>query len=100
MTRRLTIFVILSFFATTAVRADDAAIANAQKELRPRPFQLKAEAIPLIDALTQLTKQTGNPVVDRRQKKSNPDLKLHLENSTFWPALDAIAQAASCGISA
>ncbi len=97
--RFLSVVFAIVFVSQTGVRADDAAVAKAQNELLPRPFQLKADAIPLSDALAQLAKQTGNQVADRRQKKSNPNLKLNLENSTFWPALDAIAQSAGCGIS-
>ncbi len=55
--------------------------------------------MPLTEALAQLFKQTGNLVADRRQSKTVPTLKLDLDQVAFWPALDAIAQAAGCGVS-
>jgi hypothetical protein len=72
---------------------------QAKRELLPRSVHLRAEAIPLSEALAELRRQTGNEVADRRHTKTDPKLNLHLENSTFWPALDAIAKAAGCGVS-
>jgi hypothetical protein len=80
-------------------RADDEAIARTKKELQPRPVTLKATAMPLSAALAELSRQTGNQVADRRHARTDLKLKLDLERSTFWPALEAIAKAAQCGIS-
>jgi hypothetical protein len=90
---------VLVLLASCA-RADDRdAIAKAKKDLLPRSVTLKSEKMPLADALSRLAAQTGNHVADRRQTKSDVKLNLALDNSTFWPALEAIAKQAGCGIS-
>lgn len=71
----------------------------ATKELQPRTFTLQTEGMPLGDILRQLQKQTGNSVVDRRQAKAEPKLKLDLQQVFFWQALEAIARAVNCGVS-
>jgi hypothetical protein len=95
-------FCIAISFCSVSVRAqsaEDDAVAQTKKDLLPRPVTLQGEGILLSDALAQLSRQTGNPVSDRRQVKTDLKLKLALDNSTFWQAVDAIAKAAGCGIS-
>jgi hypothetical protein len=60
-------------------------------DLTPKPFTLQGEA-PLSKALAALTEQTGNPVEDRRQTKTDPSLKLHFRQTPFWQALDTLAR--------
>ena len=100
-TRSLSLFLaVMVLLGQPQVRAeDDQAVARTKKELLPRPITLNGERLPLSNALAELTRQTGNQVADRRQIKTNPGLKLDLSHSTFWPALEAIAKAAGCGIS-
>ncbi len=73
--------------------------AKVKQEFLPRPVTLKADAMPLSKALAELARQSGNQVADRRAAKTDPTLKLQLENTSFWPALEAIAKAAGCNIS-
>jgi len=100
-TRSLSLFLAaMVLLGQPQVRAeDDEAVARTKKELLPRPITLNAERLPLSNALAELARQTGNHVADRRQTKTDPGLKLDLNHSTFWPALEAIAKAAGCGIS-
>jgi hypothetical protein len=96
--RLLCVFFLLFLGAhPRAVAGDDEDVARTKKELQPRPVTLKADGIS--NVLAQLQQQTGNIVVDRRQTKSDSGLKIELANSTFWPAVEAIAKAAGCGIS-
>jgi len=65
------------------------------KELTPKLFTLQDKDISVAKALAELTKQTGNPVEDRRSSKDdNTKIKLDLKKVTFWQGLDAIAKAA------
>jgi hypothetical protein len=100
-TRSLSLFLsVMVLLGQPQVRAeDDKAVARTKKELLSRPITLNAERLPLSNALAELARQTGNHVADRRQTKTDPGLKLDLNQSTFWPALEAIAKAAGCGIS-
>jgi hypothetical protein len=55
--------------------------------------RLHAVSMPLGQALKQLYDQTGVRVVDRRSSSNvQPQLKLDLEDVSFWEAIDAIAQ--------
>jgi hypothetical protein len=102
MAQRSLCFVVLGIGLLMHLRAlavDDDAIAKARHELLPRPVNLNDGAIPLSDALAQLSRQTGNQVVDRRHAKADPKLALKLINSSFWPALDVIARTVGCGVS-
>jgi hypothetical protein len=66
---------------------------NAEpKQLTPRLFSLQGNDVPLGKALSELERQTGNKVEDRRQSREEAKLKLELKNVTFWQALDAIAK--------
>lgn len=68
------------------------------KELTPRRASFKG-TYTVAQALQALQDKTGNLVVDRRMTKAADKLLLNLEDATFWPALEAIARAAECGIS-
>jgi hypothetical protein len=74
-------------------------VKAALKAITPSAFTLKDNAIPLTEALQQLTKQTGIPVSDLRSEKTNPRLSLSLEKVTFWQGLDAITRQARAAIS-
>src|SRR5947207_1423634 len=74
------------------------AMARTKQALSPRTVRLQAESMPLSEALALLHRETQNQVADRRQSKTDPRLRLDLGTTTFWPALEAIAQAAGCGI--
>jgi hypothetical protein len=69
--------------------------ARTRKELSPRRCTIRNSAIPLADALTELTKQTGIQVAAHVEgKQAESALKLDLAGVTFWQALDAIAKEA------
>ncbi len=72
---------------------------GAGKEVRPQKFTMPTQGLALDDILRLLHKQTGNQVSDRRPVKNGAKLKLDLQQVSFWQALEAIAQAANCGIS-
>src|SRR5437868_6409587 len=73
--------------------------AQSPKEA-PRQFvMLEGDNLNVAEALSQLTKQTHVSVIDRRRTKESHTLKLHLNNVTFWQALDAIAKAADASVS-
>jgi hypothetical protein len=69
----------------------DAAIAATTK---PKFVTLTGEML-LSEALAAVEKQTGNRIVDSREEdKSDPKIKLELNNTPFWEALDTILDAA------
>jgi hypothetical protein len=70
-----------------------------QQELPLRPVTLQSSDLSLDKALTELTKQSGNKVEDRRRTKVERPLKLDLKGVTFWQALDAIAKEADAQLS-
>jgi hypothetical protein len=88
---------VLALGLTLPVAASFA--GDAAKELQPRGVKLTGPAIPLNDALTELRKQTGNTVADRRITKNQPKLTLALNSLNFWPALEEIARQADARIS-
>jgi hypothetical protein len=69
------------------------------EELTPKLFTLQDNEVPLSRALSELARQTGNQVEDRRQAREEVKVKLDLKGVTFWPALEAIARAADVKIS-
>jgi hypothetical protein len=73
--------------------------ALARKDLAPRRCTIRDRTIALKAALDQLAKQTGIQVDDRTEEKSSLTLKLDLQNSTFWQALDTIAKEADLRVS-
>jgi hypothetical protein len=66
----------------------------------PRTVTLSVDGIPLNKALADLSKQTGISVSDRRRLKDDSKLTLDLNQSPFWPAVDAIARQVKAGVSA
>jgi hypothetical protein len=61
---------------------------------RPRTVTLHRK-VALGQALKDLAAQTGVTVEDgRRNKSDDPELKLDLDNATFWQALDVLAKEA------
>jgi hypothetical protein len=72
--------------------------AGLLKDLVPRTFTLQGKDLEMAKVLAELTKQTGNPVEDRRRMKEETKLKLDLKNVTFWQALDAIAKEADARV--
>src|SRR5262249_8720619 len=63
-----------------------------QRDLAPKLVTLDGE-FTVTKALEELQKQTGTTVEDRREG-SDAKLKLKLNKTTFWQALDAIAKEA------
>ncbi len=61
-----------------------------QRDLAPKLVTIDAE-LTLSQALTELEKQTGIKVEDRRES-DDPKMKLKLNKVTFWQALDVIAR--------
>jgi hypothetical protein len=70
-----------------------------EQELPPRPVTLQGSELSLDKALTELAKQSGNKVEDRRRTKNEHLLMLDLKDVTFWQALDAIAKEANAQLS-
>jgi hypothetical protein len=71
----------------------------ARKALAPRSITFSKNALPLHEALAELTKATGNIVGDQRREKTKPEITLPAGPTTFWPALDALSKAADIGFS-
>jgi hypothetical protein len=67
--------------------------------LPARTLSLQKETIALSEALTQVKKQTGITVADRRLSKNDPKLKLDLVRVPFWKALEVIAKEAKARVS-
>jgi hypothetical protein len=57
---------------------------------RPRLVTLQADKIALSKALSELTRQTGVRVEDRRGG-GDPEIRLDLRQVPFWQALDTVA---------
>jgi hypothetical protein len=55
--------------------------------------------VSLKGALKALEEQTGNTIVDRRSRRTDPRLQLRLNDVVFWQALDEIVRQAGCGYS-
>jgi hypothetical protein len=81
-------------------RKTAAKIAQAQKELEPRPLTLSSQTITAAQFLAQLERQTGNVVVDRRSSKQDQPITLEFDKMPFWQALDRFAVRAGCGYTA
>ena len=69
------------------------------KELVAKTFTMQGKDLALAKVLTELGKQTGNQILDRRTTKEETKLKLDLKNVSFWEALDAIAKEADARVS-
>ena len=71
-------------------------IAQAKKELEPRLLTLPAGKFTDAEFVSELQKQTGNVVFDRRDVKRAHPLTLEFNKAPFWPALDQYCQLARC----
>jgi hypothetical protein len=73
-------------------------VQAAGRDLKATVVSLEGDSIRLSEALEQITRQTGNPVVDRRailgQPAPDPELHLRFDETPFWTALDSICQKA------
>ncbi len=73
---------------------EDAVVATATK---PSAVTLTGE-MPLSKAIAEISKQTGNKLVDYRerfnQEGADPKIKLDLKGVSFWQALDTVLDAA------
>jgi len=65
----------------------------AEAAAEPSVVTLKGE-MPLSEALAALEKQTGNRIIDFRaqfsQERTNPDVTVDFDKTTFWVALDQV----------
>ncbi|MBN2291907.1 MAG: hypothetical protein JXM70_05745 [Pirellulales bacterium] len=68
--------------------------AQAQEAASPSTVTLKGESMPLSEFLAAVEKQTGNKILDLREKfgqaKTDPKLKINLDKVPFWKALDQV----------
>jgi hypothetical protein len=96
-------FLTLLCLPSRAARGDDADKAKQAsqlpKELEPKLFTLQAKDMPLAKVLAELTKQTGNPVEDRRGGKEENKIAIDLKKATFWQALETIAKTVDARVS-
>jgi hypothetical protein len=89
MPARLFAILLLSLSFTLAPWAPAQPPAAAP---RPRLVTLQADKIALSKALSELTRQTGVRVEDRRGGGA-PEIRLDLRNVPFWQALETVADA-------
>jgi hypothetical protein len=75
-----------------------AKVQQALRELEPRRVTLPASAYTVAEVLRELSKQTGNVVVDQRKRLAKDKIELALKQATFWEALDALGKQAGCGV--
>lgn len=101
--RLVGLFAVSFLLAGTPARTDDKkkpdtppAADNHATVVKKVTIQEKE--IELSKALAEITKQTGNDVVDRRQGKDDVKIRLDLKGVTFWQALDAVAKAADANV--
>ena len=70
------------------------------QDIAPRLVTICEKAIPLDRALAELTRQSGNPVEDRRRNKDRDvRLALDLNGVPFWKGLEELAMRANLRIS-
>ncbi len=66
--------------------------AAAEATAKSTTVSLRADAMPLAEVLAALQRQSGNKIVDDREKNGqpadNPALKVAFDKTPFWPALD------------
>ena len=67
---------------------------TARSAAEPSRITLKADAMPLSKCLAELTRQSGNAIVDFREnfgeEKTDPPLKVNFDKTVFWEALDKV----------
>jgi hypothetical protein len=90
---------LITSLLAPCLAGQDGPQAAALKELAPRPVSFAKPALPLADAMTALTAQTGNALADQRRQKSNPTIQLPAGPIGFWPALDAVGKTSGIGFS-
>ena len=89
-----------SLMQSFSIRADEPVKSiQTHKELQQRLFTLKTPGMPLKEVLSELCRQTGNVVVDRRSTADELLLKLDLKQVSFWQVLEEIAQSVPCRVS-
>jgi type II secretory pathway component GspD/PulD (secretin) len=59
-----------------------------------------AKNMPLAEVISAIENQTGNPLIDKRERPDAKDngITIELKNEPFWPALDQILDQAKLGI--
>jgi hypothetical protein len=67
----------------------------AEAAARPSLVTLHADAMPLNKVLAELSRQSGNPIVDRNAQRNQPDDKqpsitVDFNKTPFWSALDRV----------
>jgi hypothetical protein len=66
----------------------------ADAAARPSTISLHADAMPLSKILAAFARQSGNAIVDCREKlgqpAADPKLKVNFDKTPFWPALDQL----------
>jgi hypothetical protein len=72
----------------------------ADAAARPSLITLKADAMPLAKVLAELSRQSGNKIVDDRGKADGdipdgPPLTINFDKTPFWQALDQVLDQAS-----
>ena len=71
---------------------------RAEATVEPSRVTLTAEKLPLSEVFAAIEKQTGNAVLDYRerlgQQVNDPELTLKFEKTPFWTALDEVLEAA------
>ncbi|MGD0382116.1 MAG: hypothetical protein ABSA77_01255 [Thermoguttaceae bacterium] len=73
--------------------------AAAESSAKPSLVTLHSEAMPLSKVLSALEEQSGNKIVDYRERfgqpASDPALKVHFDKTPFWQALDQVLDQAN-----
>jgi hypothetical protein len=90
MTRFLP-YPVAFFLASLLAAAPDS--GPADRPPAPPRVDLRADQLPLAEALERIRKQTGVTVTDDRGEPA-PAISVDLRGATFWQAVDAVADAA------
>jgi hypothetical protein len=73
--------------------------AAVESSAKPSLITLDADAMPLSKVLAALEEQSGNKIVDYRERfgqpASDPALKVHFDKTPFWQALDQVLDQAN-----
>jgi hypothetical protein len=73
--------------------------AAVESSVKPSLIMLDAESMPLSKVLSALEEQSGNKIVDYRERfgqpASDPALKVHFDKTPFWQALDQVLDQAN-----
>jgi hypothetical protein len=72
---------------------------RAAQSVAQSTVTLKVDAVPLVDILAEVQKQTGNQIQDRRGPEApQPQITLDLADEPFWPTIDAILDQAGLSV--